>query len=36
LFGCSGQIKKDAGKLSKEMLEPIANSIEAFKNRPVQ
>ena len=35
LFGCSGQIKKDDGKLSKEMNEQLANSVEAFKNRPI-
>jgi hypothetical protein len=35
LFGCSGQTKKDEGKLSKGMEEQIANSIEAFKNRPI-
>jgi len=31
-FGFSGQSKKDDGKLSKE----IANSMKAFKNRPIQ
>lgn len=35
LFGCSGQTKKDDGKLSKEMEELLAKSVEAFKNRPV-
>jgi hypothetical protein len=34
-FGCSGQQKKDEGKLSKEMEEQLANSVEAFKNRPI-
>lgn len=35
LFGCSGQTKKDDGKLSKEMEEQLANSVEAFKRRPI-
>lgn len=35
LFGCSGHTKKDDGKLSKEMEEQIANSVEVFKNRPI-
>jgi len=35
LFGCSGQTKKDDGKLSKEMEEQLANSVEVFKNRPI-
>jgi len=35
LFGCSGQTKKDEGKLSKETEEQFANSVEAFKNRPI-
>lgn len=35
LFGCSGQTKKDDDKLSREMEEQIANSIDSFKNRPV-
>ena len=35
LFGCSGQTKKDDSKLSKETKEQIANSVEAFKNRPI-
>lgn len=35
LFGCSGQTKKDDSKLSKEMEEQLANSVEAFKNRPI-
>jgi len=35
LFGCSGQTKKDDGKLSKETKEQLANSVEAFKNRPI-
>jgi hypothetical protein len=34
LFGCSGQTKKDDGKLSKETEEQLANTVEAFKNRP--
>jgi len=34
-FGCSGQTKKDEGKLSKTTEEQLANSIEAFKNRPI-
>ncbi len=34
-FDCSGQQKKDDGKLSKEMEEQLANSVEAFKNRPI-
>ncbi len=35
LFGCSGQTNKDDGKLSKEMEEQLAQSVEAFKNRPI-
>ncbi|WP_412465659.1 DUF4375 domain-containing protein [Pedobacter sp. KLB.chiD] len=35
LFGCSGQVKKDDGKLSKEIQDQLANSIETFKNRPI-
>ncbi len=35
LFGCSGQTKKNESGLSKEMKEQIANSVEAFKNRPI-
>jgi len=35
MFGCSGQTKKDEGKLSKETEEQIVNSVEAFKNRPI-
>jgi len=35
LFGCSGQTKKNDGKLFKEMDEQIAQSIETFKNRPI-
>jgi hypothetical protein len=36
LFGCSGQTKKDDdGKLTPEMEEQLANSVEAFKNRPI-
>ena len=34
LFGCTRQTKKDPG-LSKEMLEQLEQSIEAFKNRPI-
>jgi len=35
LFGCSGQTKKNDGKLPKETEEQISNSVEAFKNRPI-
>lgn len=35
LFGCSGQTKKNDSGLSKEMEEQLANSVEAFKNRPI-
>lgn len=35
LFGCSGQTKKKESGLSKEMKEQLANSVEAFKNRPI-
>jgi hypothetical protein len=35
LFGCSGQTKKNDSRLSKEMEEQLANSVEAFKNRPI-
>lgn len=35
LFGCSGQTKKDDGKLSRKMEEQITNSVEAFKNRSI-
>ncbi len=35
MFGCSGQEKKDDGKLSKEIQDQLANSIETFKNRPI-
>ncbi len=35
LFGCSGQTKKTESGLSKEMKEQLANSVEAFKNRPI-
>ncbi|WP_353100843.1 DUF4375 domain-containing protein [Myroides odoratus] len=35
LFGCFGQIKKDDGKLSKEMEKQLSNSVEAFNNRPI-
>ncbi len=34
-FGCSGQKKNDDGKLTPEMEEILANSVEAFKNRPI-
>lgn len=34
-FGCSGQSKNDDGKLTPEMEEILANSVEAFKNRPI-
>lgn len=35
LFGCSGQAKKNDSVLSKEMEEQLANSVEAFRNRPI-
>ncbi|WP_216368491.1 DMP19 family protein [Limnovirga soli] len=35
LFGCSGQTKKNDIGLSKEMEEQLAQSVEAFKNRPI-
>ncbi len=35
LFGCSGQTKKNESGLSKETEEELANSVEAFKNRPI-
>jgi len=35
LFGCSGQTKKNDSGLSKEMEEQLAQSVEAFKNRPI-
>ena len=35
LFGCSGQTKKNDSGLSKETEAQLANSIEAFKNRPI-
>ena len=35
LFGCSRQTKKSNEGLSKEILEQMEQSIEAFKNRPV-
>lgn len=35
LFGCSGQTSKNERGLSKEMEEQLANSVEAFKNRPI-
>lgn len=34
-FGCSGQTKKKESGLSKEMEELLANSVEAFNNRPI-
>lgn len=34
-FGCSGQTKKNNCGLSKEMEEQLAQSVEAFKNRPI-
>lgn len=35
LFGCSGQTKKDDGKLPKNIDEQLSKSIEDFKNRPI-
>ena len=35
LFGCSGQTKKNDSGLSIEMEEQLAQSVEAFKNRPI-
>ena len=35
LFGCSGQSKNDDGKLTPEMEEIIASSVDEFKNRPI-
>ena len=35
LFGCSGQTKKDDGKLSKLEEDQLAKSVDAFKNRPI-
>ena len=35
LFGCSRQVKKGDEGLSKEILEQIEQSMEAFKNRPI-
>jgi hypothetical protein len=35
LLGCSGQTKKNESGLSKEMKEQLANSVGAFKNRPI-
>lgn len=35
LFCCSGQSKKNESGLSKEMEEQLANTVEAFKNRPI-
>jgi hypothetical protein len=35
LFGCSGQTKNDDSKLTPEMEDIIANSVESFKNRPI-
>lgn len=34
-FGCAGQSKKSDGELSKELQDQIAQSVEAFKNRPI-
>jgi hypothetical protein len=34
LLGCSEQAKKDEAKLSNEMKDQIAKSVEAFKNQP--
>jgi hypothetical protein len=34
-FGCSEQTKKNDSGLSKEMEEKLANSVEAFKGRPI-
>lgn len=35
LFGCTGQTKKTESGLTKEMEEQLANSAEAFKNKPI-
>jgi len=35
IFGCSGQSNKKDGELSKELQDQIAQSVEAFKNRPI-
>lgn len=35
LFGCSGQTKKDNGKLPENIDEQLSESIESFKNRPI-
>ncbi|RZJ50653.1 MAG: DUF4375 domain-containing protein [Chryseobacterium sp.] len=35
LFGCSGQTKKNDSGLSKEIEDQLAQSVEAFKNRPI-
>ncbi|MDR7210123.1 DUF4375 domain-containing protein [Flavobacterium piscis] len=35
LIGCSGNTKKDDGKLSKETEEKLTQSIDEFKNRPI-
>jgi hypothetical protein len=35
LFGCSGQTKNDDSKLTPEMEDIIAKSVESFKNRPI-
>jgi len=35
LFGCSRQVKRGEEGLSKEILEQMEKSIEAFKNRPI-
>jgi hypothetical protein len=34
-FGCAGQSNKSDGELSKELQDQIAQSVEAFKNRPI-
>jgi len=34
-FGCSGQSNKKDGEFSKELQDQIAQSVEAFKNRPI-
>ena len=34
-FGCTGQTKKNDSGLSKEMEEQLAQSVEAFKKRPI-
>lgn len=34
-IGCSGQSNKNDGELSKELQDQIAQSVEAFRNRPI-